>query len=447
MKDPRRALLVSVIVALSAAAGYAALRPRWNTATRTEVDRILGPELVRPVTIDPAKKARFNRAVAIIGTLRLSMFPTGVITHVHNLQEDARVFWVMNPSQLRALSAVVDEGPWQCTLDSDRIPDRKEPVDKFIQSLPLALLGSTKPADRNRFKYLASLACRFSHRLVESATSPTDYEIFAQGRQDIEGAIADSLESARLDAGTVRDLLDELDKPLSDRAVIREVVRKEFRDTFYEHLPDPKASKAWQGGNPHLPGIAENAPFLCGNYSATDTAREMNLLYSKMMDNVSGNYRTFDPRAEAKARQLASAVNEFPCPAEDTLEAFEFKFKMNRIDNSFGRYLLSSHVSSDTLLASRMYSEALHELTRGELSLALYSRQFGHLPQDLSDLVRSKLIKRPLVDPYTGDPLHYDPKRCRLWSVGINMTDEHGVEKKFRDQTEQDLICPIPSLP
>ncbi|AIE87474.1 hypothetical protein [Fimbriimonas ginsengisoli] len=444
MKNPRRALLFSGAVALLAATGYCALRPTWRRATRAEVDRILGPELVRPVTIDPVKKARFNRAVAIIGSLRLSMFPTDVVTHLHNIQEDARVFWDTNPVQLGRLSAVIDEGPWQCTPDIGRGIDPKEPVNRLIQSLPFAVLGSTKPADRNRFKYLASLACRFSRRLVESATTPTDYEIFAQGRQDVDCAIAESIESSRLDAGTLRNLLDQLDKPLPDRTVIREVVREEFRDTFYDYLPDPRASKAWQSGIPRVPGVAENAPFLCGNYSATDTATEMNLLYSKMMENVSGDYRRFDPRAEAKVRQLASAVDEFPCPAEDTLEAFEFKFKMNRIDNSFGRYLLGSHLSSDQLLAARMLSETTHELVRGELSLALYSRQFGHLPEDLSDLVHSKVIDRPLVDPYSGEPLHYDPKRRRLWSVGGNMTDERGTGKKFRDQLEQDLICPIP---
>ena len=61
------------------------------------------------------------------------------------------------------------------------------------------------------------------------------------------------------------------------------------------------------------------------------------------------------------------------------------------------------------------------------IAIERYRRQHGKLPEKLDELVPEFLPQVP-VDPYDGQPLRYvvDAEGCRVYSVGMNHTDEGG---------------------
>lgn len=73
--------------------------------------------------------------------------------------------------------------------------------------------------------------------------------------------------------------------------------------------------------------------------------------------------------------------------------------------------------------------------TRLALALRLCARQKGQLPETLDDLVPGWLRALPL-DPYAGQPFHYDRARALVYSAGSNKQDNGG--------RRDDVLFPIP---
>ena len=62
------------------------------------------------------------------------------------------------------------------------------------------------------------------------------------------------------------------------------------------------------------------------------------------------------------------------------------------------------------------------------IAIERYRREHGKLPEKLDELVPEFLPRVP-IDPYDGQPLRYvdDDEGCRVYSIGMNRTDEGGV--------------------
>jgi len=74
---------------------------------------------------------------------------------------------------------------------------------------------------------------------------------------------------------------------------------------------------------------------------------------------------------------------------------------------------------------------ALQRVAQTAVALRLYRRERGHYPERLDELVPKYLPSVP-VDPFDGKPLRYKRlgRGFKVWSVGQNMKDEGGVEKR-----------------
>ena len=86
------------------------------------------------------------------------------------------------------------------------------------------------------------------------------------------------------------------------------------------------------------------------------------------------------------------------------------------------------------LLQNTLPGIARIRLTRASLLLRAWMLDHtGQLPENLEALVPDYL-PAPLVDPYDGQPLRYDKEK--LWSVGVNLTDDGG-------ETRDDIVQPL----
>ena len=73
---------------------------------------------------------------------------------------------------------------------------------------------------------------------------------------------------------------------------------------------------------------------------------------------------------------------------------------------------------------------ALREILRARLALAVYKAAHGGTyPATLEGLVESGAVSRVPSDPFSvnaSEPLRYDAKTGKVWSVGENGIDEKG---------------------
>lgn len=68
---------------------------------------------------------------------------------------------------------------------------------------------------------------------------------------------------------------------------------------------------------------------------------------------------------------------------------------------------------------------ALHRLNDAMLALRRYELEQGKPPEHLSDLIPSYMDSVP-IDPFSNEPIHWNPKTQRLYSVGENGVDDGG---------------------
>ncbi|MFI5385119.1 MAG: hypothetical protein ACHQ50_03270 [Fimbriimonadales bacterium] len=66
----------------------------------------------------------------------------------------------------------------------------------------------------------------------------------------------------------------------------------------------------------------------------------------------------------------------------------------------------------------------------------------GQLPPSLDSLVQAGILKRLPQDFFGTGPLHYDPARKVIWSVGWNQKDDGGFDPPDKFGTTKDLVWP-----
>jgi hypothetical protein len=98
---------------------------------------------------------------------------------------------------------------------------------------------------------------------------------------------------------------------------------------------------------------------------------------------------------------------------------------LNRIRYALPSLLLPA-TSAVFQAAARI--QAVNDLADTAIAIERYRRKHGKLPEKLEELVPEFLPEVPL-DPFDGQPLRYvvDDEGCRIYSLGMNRTDEGGT--------------------
>lgn len=91
--------------------------------------------------------------------------------------------------------------------------------------------------------------------------------------------------------------------------------------------------------------------------------------------------------------------------------------------NVIGRWLIYETPRAYFAPNRQQVSYAIH---RCVIALRLYEIQHGRLPDSLSDLVTTGILKKIPQDPYARQPLKYDQKRKIVWSIYTNRVDDGG---------------------
>jgi len=97
-------------------------------------------------------------------------------------------------------------------------------------------------------------------------------------------------------------------------------------------------------------------------------------------------------------------------------------------EKAIARMLVLTYAS---LFSKAATFHALQRVAQTAVALRLYRRERGHYPERLDELVPKYLPSVP-VDPFDGKPLRYKRlgRGFKVWSIGRNMKDEGGVEKR-----------------
>lgn len=95
---------------------------------------------------------------------------------------------------------------------------------------------------------------------------------------------------------------------------------------------------------------------------------------------------------------------------------------------------------SDQSRAASFRCRAGIEGTRLSLAMSLYAKRNGALPGSLEKLREAKILVAVPSDPFSDGPFRYDPKAKRIWSVGIDGTDDGGDGDAGTTSLAKDLV-------
>ena len=89
------------------------------------------------------------------------------------------------------------------------------------------------------------------------------------------------------------------------------------------------------------------------------------------------------------------------------------------------------------------------QATRIVLASRIYAVEHGgKLAPSLKDLASASYLGQMPLDPYSGAPFRYDPKRKIVWSVGQDGRDDGGKDAPGSSATGKDMVYAIdPPLP
>ncbi|MEQ1748046.1 MAG: hypothetical protein ABL974_01385 [Prosthecobacter sp.] len=106
--------------------------------------------------------------------------------------------------------------------------------------------------------------------------------------------------------------------------------------------------------------------------------------------------------------------------------------------NGSGEAYFSEHIDAYMLLPERhSLSKARHILVLSLFAIRRYVADHQKLPTGLADLSPGYLLDMPM-DPFSGEPMQYDPLKGLLFSVGTNLLKEGGkvTQPPLLDPTE-----------
>lgn len=92
--------------------------------------------------------------------------------------------------------------------------------------------------------------------------------------------------------------------------------------------------------------------------------------------------------------------------------------QLRHIDNPLGRYMIQMVASGAGYLRAAFAAEARQNLESLAIAAIVYKHRTGTLPASLGELSAADGIDKPLRDPLTDTPFHYD--RSIVWSTALN---------------------------
>jgi hypothetical protein len=120
--------------------------------------------------------------------------------------------------------------------------------------------------------------------------------------------------------------------------------------------------------------------------------------------------------------RLPLAQQRFPKIEAKQKSYFEMIFSTNPVGNILAQ---AGAYGSKRYCANLCIAKNRGAATRTLLALKCYKLRHGELPETLNALVPEYLDQVPL-DDFSGEALHYSKTEKKLWSVGMNLTDEGG---------------------
>lgn len=114
----------------------------------------------------------------------------------------------------------------------------------------------------------------------------------------------------------------------------------------------------------------------------------------------------------------------------EDLDAEEKKTLLHSLEepNAVGQMVVTLHVRVMIRSVLHVHQEAAYlGATRLVVALRIYEGRTGALPDDLAELVKSGILQKVPVDPFSCQPFAYSKARRLIWSVGENEKDDGGV--------------------
>lgn len=130
-------------------------------------------------------------------------------------------------------------------------------------------------------------------------------------------------------------------------------------------------------------------------------------------------------------------VYDQPIELFDSMRLSQAKIHFARVSNPIGRlyeifYLKKISEIWSSMDVTQMKID-LNRLSFLKMTLAVsdYEKRYLRWPNTFDDLVREKLILQAPRDYFSGQSLHFDPRRRQIWSVGKNGINEQGSGDDF----------------
>jgi len=211
------------------------------------------------------------------------------------------------------------------------------------------------------------------------------------------------LDDQALPADEREALAASLSPPISWKESGKLYLSADYRllDGLFDYMKNLKNNSA---------GKIEN-PWLWLNLRENNTRRLAAPYYRALVQSLDGSYRDIDIK---KIKAL------LPDPLPEKPSGFSLT------PNALGRYFWANLVAPATDPLALIYkSETLERLLETGCALRKYYDANKALPPSLDRLVPKYISAVPL-DPFTDQPLHYNPARGLVYSVGTSLVDNGG---------------------
>jgi hypothetical protein len=425
-----------------------ALRPHWITASRAEVDAVIDPILLKRDPPDPAADARFQRFSMIVMSLNPWYATEDPLPDIVPDEESLPPLPKYSPADtaaLRRLRSILSEGPYRIPardpFNLGSVSDNEMKLHNKEFEIERGLAGIVRdqsipiPDRCDRAEFAELLA----QRRLQGSHDAYDAEIGASLTDIADSALRRLATSPQLTAPRAKRMLTNI-PDLECESKLEGPITGDFQRSVYPLLPDPQkfarqfeeaAHKSNEEGRRFVPLGIEAEEQMLGSYDAIRTAKELSNLCVERIKNC--NKPPKDVRTPV-ADAINSIAKRVPNDQSDGQEGlrrewakFQFRYALAMFPNSFTYRQFPYLGDIRSTYEARAQMLAWHRLTRLQLAGIIFTKEHGQIPKTLSELVDARLLPSVPEDPFTAAPMHYDPHRGIIWSVGENGTDDGGV--------------------
>lgn len=440
-------VVVGTILTLAAIAGvsYQALRPKWVTATREEVDRVIDPILLKKEPPDPAAEKRYVRFAALVKNLKYTSVPyvPGHKATPQEVTDTAHKFRTNNVEFVKGIRQVLSEGAFRRPVRNLASFEYPWGAEKGLaKGLQLVISDKTAPAE-TRIEAI-QLGELLTWREFEGSRSIIDYLVAVAIASIIETPTRKFLADESIPLATAKKLLASLPN-IDEDTDLAKVIVGDFQTGIYPYLPDPEKYGKELANEVSFAPISEDKEDsdLPGCYNALWAAKEFSDLAMEELKNAERPLRDITSPVADRLEKNSAALPEDKSEGKEGFERWwakkSYRIRMNLIPNSFA-YYIAPFSGIRTVVRTRDEVRTQHRLLRLQIACAVYAGEKGAFPKKLSDLVTARLVDSVPQDPFGTGPMHYDPARKIIWSNGYNFSDDHGSELKGTMSRPADFV-------